>query len=288
MKTQKPIPPGSAARACQAGEMYSFRTSPATDFAPRETQRYAALKILGLKGRCVCYVALNGVFDRHPDLAEVVNLPWLINTRFGFGSHPEPACRCVPLDWEIDLVELRYLGSVLLSREDAKLLAECRSYGAFCGASHDSEGEWRWQNDRSAYQEEVEREEQLSEKRLAAERQRYQQRLKALSWEKRLQEEAFSRWQEHPPFPPPEFVIAARAQIRATVMDLRALGPKPKKAAVRAVLKARVGWFNAKDAEFGNVIETEEREDICAVLEELAFVAGHRSLVSEIDAWRDW
>ena len=75
--------------------MYSFRTSPATDFAPSETQRYAALKILGLKDKSVCYVALNGVFDRHPDLAEVVNLPWLINTRFGHASRPEPACRWI-------------------------------------------------------------------------------------------------------------------------------------------------------------------------------------------------
>ena len=37
-------------------------------------------------------------------------------------------------------------------------------------------------------------------------------------------------------------------------------------------LESCVEWFNAKDLEFGNVIETEEREDICAVLEELAFV----------------
>jgi hypothetical protein len=36
------------------------------------------------------------------------------------------------------------------------------------------------------------------------------------------------------------------------------------------------------------VIETEEREDICAALEELAFVARQKGLVAEIDEWRDW
>jgi hypothetical protein len=69
---------------------------------------------------------------------------------------------------------------------------------------------------------------------------------------------------------------------------LQALGPKPKKAPVRAVLKACVEWFNAKDAEFGGMIETEEREDICAALEELATVARHRSLTREVDEWRQW
>jgi hypothetical protein len=49
-----------------------------------------------------------------------------------------------------------------------------------------------------------------------------------------------------------------------------------------------VGWFNKADEAAGGVIETEEREDICAALEELAFVAGQKILVDEIDTWREW
>jgi hypothetical protein len=70
--------------------------------------------------------------------------------------------------------------------------------------------------------------------------------------------------------------------------QVRALGPKPKKAQVRAILKCCVEWFNEADERFGGVIETEEREDICAVLEEIAFVARQKSLVNEIDEWREW
>jgi len=103
-----------------------------------------------------------------------------------------------------------------------------------------------------------------------------------------LEEQPLSRWNEHPPFPPPEFVAAARDRIRSTILMLQALGPQPKKGPVRAALKACVEWFNAKDAEFGGVIETEEREDICAALEELATVARHRSLMREVDEWREW
>jgi len=49
-----------------------------------------------------------------------------------------------------------------------------------------------------------------------------------------------------------------------------------------------VEWFNMMDAEHGYVIETEEREDICSVLEEIAFVARHPMLSDEIGNWRDW
>jgi hypothetical protein len=54
------------------------------------------------------------------------------------------------------------------------------------------------------------------------------------------------------------------------------------------VLRACVEWFNAKDREYGGVIETEEREDISALLEEIAFVARQRSLADEIESWRTW
>ena len=124
--------------------------------------------------------------------------------------------------------------------------------------------------------------------RIAAKRERQKTRLETLTWESLLKEKPFSRWDRHPPFPPSEFVQAARDQIYSTARSLQALGLKPKRPQVRAILKSCVAWFNAKDFEFGNVIETEEREDIFAVLEELAFVARQGTLVSEIDEWRDW
>jgi hypothetical protein len=57
---------------------------------------------------------------------------------------------------------------------------------------------------------------------------------------------------------------------------------------VRAILRKCVEWFNEADKIAGGVIETEEREDICAILEEMAFVARQKSLVEEVDSWRDW
>ena len=277
---------GPTGRGYQAGDIYSFRTSPTTGFSPKETGRYAALKVLGLSDGCACYVVLDGVFDRHPDLAQVSGLGWLREIRF---SHQgRPACYHARLTYGNELRDFRYVGSVELMREDKELMAECRSYGSWHPANFAAEGEWRWRNDRAAYEEEEKLEREAREARLAATRERYQTRLKALTWEKLLEEQPFARWGADVAFPPPDFVSAARDRIRSVILELQALGPKPKKAQVRAALKACVEWFNAKDAEFGGAIETVEREDICALLEELAFVARQQSLVEEIDAWRDW
>lgn len=66
------------------------------------------------------------------------------------------------------------------------------------------------------------------------------------------------------------------------------LGAKPRKGDVRAILRKTVIWFNEADEEAGNVIETEEREDICVALEEMAYAARQKAFVDEIDDWREW
>jgi hypothetical protein len=288
MKKSKAPQLGPTGRGYRAGDIYSFRTSPATEFGPKQTNRYAALKILGFKDEMsvVVYVVLDGVFDRHPDFAEASHLPWLVRGRSPYMSGP--ACSSTAVDWDIDLEDFRYVGSVNLSNKDIDLLSTCRVFGTWRGASYDAEGAWRLRNDRAAYEQELEKYRQALDARSAAERERYDRRLKTLTWEVLLAEQPFSRWDTHPPFPPPEFVAAARDRVRSAMLELQSLGSKPKKPQVRTVLKACVEWFNAKDIEFGEVIETEEREDICAVLEELAFVARQRSLVDEIEGWRNW
>jgi hypothetical protein len=58
----------------QAGDICSFRTFPATQFSSKNTRRYAALKVLGVKDQGVGYVVLDGVFPDHPDLEQVSGL----------------------------------------------------------------------------------------------------------------------------------------------------------------------------------------------------------------------
>lgn len=286
MSLQKTHNSSSSPNPYVVGDVCSFRTSPATEVSPRETGRYAALKMLGIARDGIAYVVLDGIFSAHPTLEQASKLPWLRRTRFT--SKGDPACGIAYVHWENDLQDFRVLGNVPLTREELELLSAIRSYGPLSHASVHAEGEWRWRHDRSAYEREIQSQRQAQEARIVAEQERYEKRLKGLTWEKLLEEQPFQRWDEHPPFPPPDFTAAAREQVRSVMLKLQALGPKPKKAEVRAVLRACVEWFNAKDDEYGGVVETEEREDICALLEELAFVARQRSLVDEVESWRTW
>ncbi len=46
--------------------------------------------------------------------------------------------------------------------------------------------------------------------------------------------------------------------------------------------------FNDLNQVYGDTIETEEREDIMTIIDELAFVAKQRALTPELDELRDW
>jgi hypothetical protein len=66
------------------------------------------------------------------------------------------------------------------------------------------------------------------------------------------------------------------------------MGPKPSKKETRHVLHSLVDQINGLDAAHGQVIETEECEDLCAALDELAFLARHRALMDDVHSWRSW
>ena len=278
---------GSSGHHYRAGNIFAFMTSPLTEYSAKKTGRYAALKILGkMDEECVCFAVFDGIFDHHPSLEELSGCSVLRSVRFSYEG--EPAVSSTHLEEVNDLEDFRYVGHVEVSPAEVELRNQCRSYGSWNHATIDAEGEWRWCNDRDQVENEFARSKAARDEDARVEQERYEQRLKTLSWEKLRQEEPFPRWDTHPPFPPPAFVALARKRIHAAALELRELGTSPKKRDVRTVLRSCVEWFNAKDAEFDFVIETEEREDICQALFELATLARHGSLIAEVNEWRDW
>jgi hypothetical protein len=270
----------------RASDIYSFHTAPLPPGIASKTSRYAAIKVLDVKNGEIFYTVLDGIFDAPPSLADVVGRPPLVNTRLAFDG--KSACHVNRITDENGLREFRHVGIAPLTDDERALLSGSLAYGSWVSANFAAEGEWRWHNDRDAFVAEMEQFQREREAQWAAESERYHKRLKSLTWEQLLAETPFAGWDDDPAFPPRELVAAARERIRAAVMELQSLGPKPKKAAVRAVLKACVQSFNDMDAAFGPIIETTVREDICEALEELAFVAKHKSLAEEIAEWRDW
>jgi len=277
------------------GQIYSFKTRPYSEFSPTDTDRFAAIKLLGVDDKYVVIAVLDGVWSSAPDFNEVRTASIIGEHRFAHTGRP--AVFGVNRDWwkpEIDLDEFRFAGEKTVSRAEQSFAdavagyAPGSRYSTLHAANHAAEGEWRWNNDRDAFVVEVEKQNAKNEAERAAKEKRYRIRLSNLTWEQLRAETPFERWSPSPPFPPEEFTNAARGTIRSACDALKELGPKPRRADVRAILKKTVLWFNEADEKAGGVIETEEREDICAMLEEMAHVARQKVLVDEIDEWREW
>ncbi|WP_339153041.1 hypothetical protein WID27_24370 [Streptomyces sp. F41] len=275
------------------GAIFAFRTSPLHPDSPPGTGRFGALAVVGRAPEVIVVAVFDGVWDRVPTLEEVREHRVLRRRRFAHTGRP--AVFACGVEDTTGLSELTALGTAPLTAEQTKLAAHYLSPGSvgtsfstLALADADVEGEWRWAHDREALLREQEAVEERRRLAVEAEKGRYAARLAGLTWEQLLAETPFERWTPSPPFPPAAFRRAAARRVHQACRELRDLGPKPRKPAVRKVLKSLVLWFNTADQAAGWVIETEEREDICLVLEELAHVARHPSLVMEADDWREW
>lgn len=268
-----------------AGDVCVFKTSPFNRFSAPDTGRYGVLKVLSA-GEMVIYVVLDGVFSQPPELRHAAALPPLYQERFSFSG--TPALCSMPRGWDIDLLEFALLGNVPVSEAELALIPRFPPMGPWGGASTDAEGEWRWRHDREALKLEVARRVAAQQEEREAERRRYETRLKHLTWTTLLEEVMFEGWTPSPPFPPPDFIDAVRRAFHSAIIELQGLGAKPRKKDTRRILRTLVGQINALDERHGQVVETEEREDLCAAIEELAFVARHRRLAEEASLWRSW
>lgn len=276
------------------GDVFGFRTTPLSDFAPSETNRFGSIKVLGVGSKSIVVAVLDGVFEKMPTLEQVLTCNILRMNRYSFENY-EAVFGFAKSWWSnSDLEQMKLLGQTSISSDEMKrahshFMNEAGSVIAGLSfASNAVEGEWRWTNDQDLL---LEEDEKLSARRIAnekAEKERYENRLKNLTWDQLLSETLLERWTGNSPFPNEVFTAGARRVLRKTILEIQELGDKSKKKDVRAILKSCVTWFNQADETHNGPIETEEREDICRVLEEIAFVARHKSLINEVNAWRDW
>ena len=271
----------------KSGDLCSFTTSPFfPGFSAPQTGRYAVLKVL-TKDDLIGYLVLDGIFGLQPALYQAESLPPLYQERFTNFSNT-PALGSTRRDWDIDLLEFAVLGNAPVSAAELALIPQFLPFSTFQNASSMAEREWRWRRDREALTQEHALYVAARQAKREAERERYETRLKHLSWEVLLAEKMFVRWSPSPPFPPIGFTDAVRAEFRNAILELQSIPPKPNKKDTRRVLRTLVNQINSLDERHGNVVETEEREDLCTALEEVTFVAKHRELAEEVDSWRSW
>lgn len=274
-------------RPFAAGDYYGFRTVSPYGYPPPDRPRYGALRILAVEAgrKNVTTVRLDGIFDAMPTLAEASALDPVKNLREGLLQ--------VSFYTVDPRLELCWLGNVPLTAEEASgyagLEMHQKPYGPWSFVGSTAEVEWRSRNDREAF--EADRAREVAERHEAdvADAESYRAWRKRLTWDALLAEEHFARWNRSPPFPPAAFTRAACETINRTIRAIAPPGRRlPSAETVRAALRECVEWFNVENARAGDVIETEEREDILQVLANICYVARQRALNDEIDEWRTW
>lgn len=273
--------------APRAGDFFAFRTAPYFDPGQPPTGRHGVLKVLKADGKIIVFAVLDWDAEVEPSFEKARRAGVLTEARFKATIGVSTAVYgLIPDIWRpADLTQMRFLGAAAVSARETGLADAVRHYSNLVAASRAAEGEWRWRRDRAAFERELEAARLKDAADEAAREARYNQRLASLTWISFFAEPPLAGWSA---YPPANFTAAAREMILEAGRKLQALGEKPRKPAARAVLRACVDGFNAADEAAGGVIETQEREDICAALEDLAWLAGHPDLAQEADGWRRW
>lgn len=144
--------------------------------------------------------------------------------------------------------------------------------------------QWRWDHDREAVlREDAERAAAQARAYKEAERQRQAAR-GALTLEALRKRRRFTDWGG---FAPAAAVRKCRRVFRETAERLLALGAKPGKRAVLAVLKECVERLNALDEQYEHFIETTTAEEVSGEIDDLAQASGLRE-ENVADRWRAW
>jgi len=175
------------------------------------------------------------------------------------------------------------LGQIEASNQDAE--ARSNSYGSWEGLADAVLMEWRWEHDRERVDAENAVRLATSLSKRAEARQARGAYLSTVSFPKLLAKELFPTWIECPS-------EAAKEECERIIQSLiNALAANTRSLTrpfVSAQLQKCVEKLNEFNAQNGNFIETDEREDLFMLFEEIMNAAKHPDLVQDIDKWRDW
>lgn len=289
-------------RHLRVGDLIAFQIGEDPDFSAPNKDFWGVVKILDLGDKENGSFSLSvksGLWAKKPTKWQAFRTPLLVEERFKkLGANrlePEPLIFTTTFDCEINLKETVVIGREFwfssIEREARRKISRDGYFFKIAAIDHaprsiDHEhrakfDEARWKSEIQAFSE--------KQKSIRREReQREQQRLKKVTIPALRAETQFEDWDNRTQIVPPEFALSVRKRSKELLSDLEALGAKPRRNDVRALLKAYISWLNEFDGSFGYAIETEEREDLMVFLEELCWATKQKPLIAEADAWREW
>ena len=142
--------------------------------------------------------------------------------------------------------------------------------------------QWQWDHDRPAYEEAV----AASDRQMQKSREKSRTTPgKVVSLSELRRRHLFKDWEN---YVSAGILRRCRRLFRETVDELVVLGPRPKRSVVLEILRRCTEQLNELDEAHDGFIETQEREDLCRLIDELGAAVGVRDKMPLADQWREW
>ena len=227
---------------------------------------------------CALVAASTWIADTAPALKNSAVRKILVLTHHNWANRPEMLWVSEPPP-----KEFQKLGQIEVSRED--MGAKCGFYGAWTSLAIQPLLQWRWDNEREKVLEE-----DAAEKALEASKHAEASRVRAeylakLSLADLIGKDLFPKWDEYPPEAAKE---GCQRIIQSFIHNLNTSSKSLTRDFVCEELKSCVQELNRFDSKQKHFIETEEREDLHEVLEQVLHAAKFPDLAESIEEWRDW
>jgi len=281
--------------ALNPGDLIAFQIAPREGARSSNSGKWGVVKVLFCGADNTPVVSLlEGIFDVCPSPSQVSGAQVLQETRFGadeVSGMGLPMIFAVIKDFYYPTPHIVGIGQALEFQkieDEAQSALAAGGYARRCAglgeASLALDDEHRAKHDAIAWWADVEAARvraKDADKRQAA-------RLKGLTLEKLQARVALADWDDRGEFLPQEFVLVLRKRVRALLADLDALGDKPRRPKARKLLREFVEDVNGLDEGAGGVIETDEREELWQLIEEICWAIKQKPLLDEVDEWRAW
>ncbi|MEM9138207.1 MAG: hypothetical protein AAGB15_00125 [Pseudomonadota bacterium] len=271
------------------GELLSFATEPYCRYSPNPTGRYAVIKVLEIKRdqkRAIISV-FDFVSTNKPTLDGVRNRE-IMNGSTLLGQPPHKMIFNLEMPMDDSVPDLLSIGVADLLSEERD--AQTTLYVPLDRLSANVEAAWRSVHDRDRFEAELAQLRADAVAHAARFDTRRRERLQGLTIAVLLAETPFFKWEERSEFISPSFLEDIRNQANKMLLEIAALGDRPRRSNVRSKMRSFAEWVNAENRRYADSppIETLEREELCGFLEEVAWASGQSPLANEVEEWRDW
>jgi hypothetical protein len=226
----------------------------------------------------VLVAASDWIGDGPPPLNDPAIFRTLVTTHHKWNNEPVVIWVATPPP-----KEFKFIGKIVIDAKEARM--ESNSFAGWEYFAIQVLAQWRWDNEREAVLAEDDKKRASDLAKQAEASRKRAEYLSTVSLSDLLAKDLFPGWSD---YPPPKARKGCKEIIHNFICALAGAKAPLGRDFVSSELERCVKALNHFDTQNKNFIETIEREDLCAVLEEIVSAAKYRELIDKVEDWRDW